>query len=161
MSDPDCGATCPAATDLHRVWSEQLRATDEISLKLLAIVPTITAVGISLLIPKDLSAKAASPQMIAIGIFGAWISFLVYLWERRNIQICKWHRDRISAIEKAELGVSERVVNADDVNLGDPPPVLKWNVGKSSAECLIYTSVIVAWLALAVFGLVVLVFGVA
>ena len=42
----------PAAVEFHGVWSDQIRATDDISLKLLALVPTITAVGISLLAPQ-------------------------------------------------------------------------------------------------------------
>ena len=52
MSDEDAVASRAAAVEFHRVWSDQIRATDDISLKLLAVVPTITAVGISLLLPK-------------------------------------------------------------------------------------------------------------
>jgi len=157
MSDEDAVASRAAAVEFHRVWSDQIRATDDISLKLLTVVPTITAVGISLLLPKDPGAQLATPQVIFIGIFGAWISFLVYRWEKRNIQNCGWYRDRMRAVEQAGLAASEGELRRLP-DLPSPPAVFKqrMEIGKSRAEFLIYTSVVVAWLALAAYGTVAL-----
>ena len=157
MSDQNVGTDRTIALELHRVWSDQLKVTDEISLKLLAIVPTITAISISLLLPKDSGAQLATPQVIFVGLFGAWVTFLIYRWEKRNVQICGWYREKIRTVEKAILHAS-----SDDIrqlpNLPSPPAVFKHRVrvGKARAELWIYSSAVVAWLALAGYGSVAL-----
>jgi hypothetical protein len=158
MSDKEALTHHVNALELHSVWSDQLRATDEISLKLLAAVPTITAVGISLLLPKDPGAQLARPQAIFLGIFGAWVSFLIYRWEKRNIQICSWYRERINLVEKIELGASSEEVRRL-LELPLPPALFKQHIriGKARAEFLIYSSVVAAWLALAAYGVAALV----
>jgi hypothetical protein len=51
-----------------------------------------------------LGGKLASwPTTVFVSLFGAMITFALFRWEPRNIQTCKWLRDRAKAIERDEL----------------------------------------------------------
>ncbi len=123
----------------------ELRATDEISFKLLGLVPLVSGSGIfaALLEGKTL----ASPAIDLLSLFGAVVTFGLFRWELRNIQTCNWLRDRASDIEKETLRDKENRVG-QFYNRLDAPHIFGMRFGKTEAEKLIYTTSVIAWLSL-------------
>ena len=67
-----------------------IKATDEISFKLLGFVPLVSGAGILTLFLKN--QVVSSPELFLISIFSALITLGIFRWELRNIQICNWLR---------------------------------------------------------------------
>ena len=105
-----------------------IKATDEISFKLLGFVPLVSGAGILTLFLKN--QVVSSPELFLISIFSALITLGIFRWELRNIQICNWLRWRSDQL----VGVKR------------PAPPGRW--GKTEAECLIYSATTVSWVAL-------------
>ena len=86
-----------------------IRATDDISFKLLGFVPLISGAGIIAV----LSAReklALPPAAVAlVAVFAATVTLALYLWERRNIAICIWLIARAADIEREMLEASHRL----------------------------------------------------
>ena len=94
----------PTATKRYETISSSIRATDDISFKLLGLVPLLSGVGIFALLrgPKD---RLSSAGVAFFAIFAALIAFALYRWELRNVQNCEWFRDRLADIERDEFGL--------------------------------------------------------
>lgn len=127
--------------DLVAIYKEiytNVRETDQISLKLLAFVPTVSTLAAGWL---ALLAQHGSNQTLAvtlIAIIAAVITLGLYLWERRNVQTCAWLIERLRELEahwSISLAPSPQA-----------PTFIAWNVGKRDAERLIYTAAIFVWL---------------
>jgi hypothetical protein len=74
--------------------------------KLLAILPIASGAGVGLLVAHengDLSSRQAA-LLVALGVFGAVVTAGLFLYELRQIDVCKQLRDRAAAIEN-ELGI--------------------------------------------------------
>jgi hypothetical protein len=74
--------------------------------KLLAILPIASGAGVGLLVAQeegDLSSREAA-LLVALGIFGAVVTAGLFLYELRQIDVCKQLRERAAAIEN-ELGI--------------------------------------------------------
>jgi len=74
--------------------------------KLLAILPIASGAGVGLLVAPgngELSSAEAA-LLVALGIFGAVVTAGLFLYELRQIDVCKQLRDRAAAIEN-ELGI--------------------------------------------------------
>jgi hypothetical protein len=74
--------------------------------KLLAILPIASGAGVGLLVAQengDLSSREAA-LLVALGIFGAVVTAGLFLYELRQIDVCKQLRARAAAIEN-ELGI--------------------------------------------------------
>jgi hypothetical protein len=134
-------------SDLYTQAYTNMRATDEISLKLLAAIPFVSGVGISLLARKPTEAFPAGARLL-VSLFAAVVTFAIYRWERRNISTCKHYRDYAKGLEK-EYGISLT---------GQKPPKeppknkffsRRW--GKTEAEILLYWTVIAGWLATGIY----------
>jgi hypothetical protein len=134
------------AEKLYAELCSSIRTTDEISFKLLGLVPLVSGAGIVLALDDN---RPWSPMTIFIGLFGAAVTFAIYRWEVRNINICKWLRDRACDLEREELGLAAKgqFYKRDDPPNG-PPKVLGWRMGKTEAERLLYAVTIGAWLLL-------------
>jgi hypothetical protein len=79
-------------SDLYVQAYTNMRATDEISLKLLAAIPFVSGVGISLLVRKSTEAFPAEARF-GVSLFAAVVTFAIYRWECRNISNCRHYRD--------------------------------------------------------------------
>jgi hypothetical protein len=65
-----------------------IRETDDISFKLLGLVPLISGAGVVVaLLNSDV---LWSPAIYLISILGAGITFGLFRWELKNILICNW-----------------------------------------------------------------------
>jgi hypothetical protein len=165
----EASATTRAQTvgTLYAEISASVRTTDEISFKLLGLVPLVSGGGIFLLL--DASKRPDwSAVTIFVALFGAAVTFAIYRWEVRNIQTCKSLIARGAELEEKELGLATgQFLNRDPEPTlfgwirqaekdgegppkdGEgPPKVPRWKMGKSGAERLLYTITIIAWLLL-------------
>lgn len=125
----------PSVDAVYQVLHERIRAKDEVSFKLLSLVPLISGVGISILVKADI----AWGLRCFVSVFGATVTFGIFRWELRNIQWCDELMIRANTIE--------------NVTNPDPPwlrvPLFRRRfVGKTEAELILYLAVILAWLFL-------------
>ena len=137
-----------------------IRTTDDISFKILGLVPFISGAAlVTILDAHRLSASA----LIYVSVVGVVLTFGFYRWELRNIQTCQWLIDRAADIEKAALGLFGSEAKPAGQFYGAPlsPRLLRWlhrpghprrpiRVGKKGAEHIIYLATMLAWLALPV-----------
>jgi hypothetical protein len=122
------------AEHVYAQTCSDIRATDDISFKLMGVVPLVSgATLLTLFLKEPLSEKATTP-VTAFALFAALITLGLFRWELRNIQNCKWLRDRAEALEGVAVGEVR----------GRPEPPLK--IGKTEAEKWIYSVTILAWL---------------
>jgi hypothetical protein len=167
-------STSSKAPTVDRVYAEisaSVRTTDDISFKLLGLVPLISGGGIFLLL--DASKQPDwSPVTIFIALFGAVATFAIYRWEVRNIQTCNWLIARGAELEELNWPEEKSGVAKGQFSNRDPEPrvlgwmskpdpnrkgqsrVLNWKMGKTDAERLLYTLTIVAWLLLPIIAAV-------
>jgi hypothetical protein len=115
-----------------------IRFTDDISFKLLGLVPLFSGSGMLIAIMR--SEYFWSPAIYAIAAFGALITLGLFRWELRNIQNCVWLIDCGKALEETE-------------GAGKPGqfyrrPKSPMRIGKTEAEKLIYGVTIFTWLLL-------------
>ena len=120
-----------------------IRATDEISFKLLGLVPLVSGAGIFVLLDRS-KQPTWSPMAIFAAVFGAVVTFAIYRWEIRNIQTCRWLIDRAAELERNELGLARGQFHARD----PAPALFGRKMGKTEAERLLYWTTIAAWLLL-------------
>ena len=124
--------------ELYEQWCAYIRATDDISFKLIGIVPLVSGTGLLTIL------FAAPPPrvLITLSLFAAAITLGLFRWELRNLQNCKWLVYYADELEKTVLGSDPEMKKLEE--WPDPP---HW-IGKSEAEKFIYTVTIVTWLAL-------------
>ena len=115
-----------------------IRFTDDVSFKLLGLVPLFSGSGMLVAVAK--SEWFWSPAIYAIGIFGGLITLGLFRWELRNIQTCKWLISCGAALEQSE----DQVKPAQFYRRPESP--MRW--GKTEAEKLIYGATTLIWLLL-------------
>ena len=118
--------------------NNNIRSTDDISFKLLGIVPLFSGSGILVAILK--SEYFWSPAIYAIAAFGALVTLGLFRWELRNVQTCVWLIKCGAAFEETTFQ-------------GKPGqfyrrPAAPLRIGKTQAEKLIYGVIVFTWLAL-------------
>ena len=129
---------------------EDIRFTDEISLKLLGLIPLVSGAGILAVLFSGSDRSGADAAILGgfVGLLGATVTFAIYRWELRNIAFCRHLRHQVAALER-NVALLE-----SGHHLGRPePPTLgrgRWQpqVGKTEAERVLYIAVIISWLAL-------------
>jgi hypothetical protein len=154
-----------SVSDLYVQAYTNMRATDEISLKLLAAIPFVSGVGISLLVRKPTEAFPAEARLL-VSLFAAVVTFAIYRWECRNISNCRRYRDCAAELERPYLDEllqnGKASLQKNDVpNSGSPGYwflswrwvkwIQSWKWGKTAAERLLYWTVIVGWLATGIY----------
>jgi phosphohistidine phosphatase SixA len=153
--------TLALATQRYATICSSIKATDEISFKLLGFVPLVSGVGIFALVPAA-KQPLSSGGVALFALFAALITFSLYRWELRNVGICEWFRDRVADIERDEFGL----ISGQYLSLPPAPrlSLFGWDVrigkrrasgiGKQEAETLLYGATMAAWIALACYGAV-------
>lgn len=147
-----------------------IRALDQNSFQLLRFVPLVTTAAILGLAFLDI------PFLVLwlISWVGAAVTFGLYRWEMRNVQICKWLQERAVEIERTGFNVSGKTQFAfrlielparpsfDNPKLNDldTQKIFGWTVKfkrgepfrftQRVAERIIYGATILAWLAMPV-----------
>jgi len=129
------GNELPSLERLYTEICSDIRATDEISFKLIGFVPLVSgAAFLAVFFKEDLADKPAI--VVTLALFAALITLGLFRWELRNIQNCSWLRRRAEALERD--GAIKDIVR--------PSPPLR--IGKTEAEKSIYSITILAWLAI-------------
>lgn len=144
ISEPAGTVSKLSVPDLYIQAYTNMRATDEISLRLLAAIPFVSGVGISLLVRKPTEAFPAGARLL-VSLFAAVVTFAIYRWERRNIETCKYYRNYAAELEdKSGILVSMQRPSRENRFFSR-----SW--GKTEAEILLYSTVIAGWLATGVY----------
>jgi uncharacterized membrane protein YeaQ/YmgE (transglycosylase-associated protein family) len=121
-----------------------VRAADGIRLKLLGLVPLLSAVGVFLLLDPGAQPNW-SLRTVLIALFGAVIAFAIYLWEIGNLRLYRWLVARGAELERDELGLPQGQFH----NREPAPRLFGRRMGRTEAEHLLYWATIGAWLLLA------------
>ena len=129
--------TSLGTADRWREVCAQLRATDDISFKLLGFVPLFTVAAIGAVLFK--ADHRLSLGLVLASFVGSLTTLGFWIWERRNIQTCKWLRERAADIERAALGPTHV---GQFARLAKAPRGL----GKTEGERIVYATTIAAWL---------------
>jgi hypothetical protein len=145
---------------LEKVYAEicaNIKALDENSFKLLSFVPLVSGSAIVVVLLKG--EAGLSCITILLSLIGASVTFGLYRWEFRNIQICKWLQERADEIERNCFGV-ERGKEQFAIRAQEPPPrfenhdfddlhkFLGCSIYQRRAETIIYWTTIIGWLLL-------------
>lgn len=128
-----------ATLSVDRLYAEtciNIRATDEISFKLMGFVPLVSGAALLTLFLKESIPSEKAPLVVVLALFAALITLGLFRWELRNIQTCSWLRRRAEALEDA-------LVKTTGAPMQPKPPL---RIGKSEAEKSIYSITILAWL---------------
>ena len=136
----------PEELKLYELYLAKIKETDEISFKLMGLVPLISGAGVFGLLKGDVVFSNNSHidffVFWLIGIFGALITFFIFRWELRNIATCRTFRKAASSFENA---------NGPYKTLSDPAQSTKLmgrRFGKSEAEKAIYIISMLFWILL-------------
>lgn len=126
------------AENYYTNLNTNIRFTDDISFKLLGLVPLFSGSGMLVAVLK--SEYLWSPAIYAIAAFGALVTLGLFRWELRNIQTCLWLISCGKALEQAE----------DPSKPGQfyQRPGSPMGIGKTQAEKLIYGVTVFTWLLL-------------
>ncbi len=143
---------------IYQEICKKITETDAISFKLLGLVPTASWVAVT--ISWFESHQFSFWGLLLLGLFGAWVTYFIYRWERRNIQVCNTFREYARIMEAKKMAEE----SAESLNgaLNGPYSLLKtknkpnisgrptsskgW--GKTEAETAIYFITILLWLIL-------------
>jgi hypothetical protein len=137
-----------AAKQLYDQVCANIRATDEISFKLLSLVPLVSGGGITVLLSTNTNFSRL-PIVVFVGLFGALVTFGLFRWELRNIQTCSRLIRFGASLERECFSLASTGQFSGRRN--EPAPRLFGRpIGKREAEKIIYPTVIGAWLLLPV-----------
>src|SRR5687767_7873534 len=126
----------PMPDNYYSEIGTNVRVTDDISFKLLGLVPLVSGSGILAILFQG--EALWSPAIYFIALIGALVTFGLFRWELRNIQTCEWLRQRAADIESRTALVQEHGIG-HFLNRESAPAILGVEVGKTEAEKLIYT----------------------
>ena len=117
-----------------------IRATDDISFKLIGLVPLLSGAGILTLFINQTTVHEKVGLVAFLGLYAAAVSLGLFRWELRNIQTCGWLAARAAALDQA-IAVDSRA---------PPKPERPQKIGKTEAEKFIYSITILSWLVMPV-----------
>ncbi|ASW53801.1 hypothetical protein [Plantactinospora sp. KBS50] len=138
--------------DLNNVYGEicaNIRATDDVSLKLLAAVPLVTGVGIVLLLRAP-NAEIPHAAIMLLSLLAAIVTFAVYRWECKNMENCRHFRRWAAILERDFYGIrpGELRPAPDVLPHGQIVPPRQFGVAWTKTEALqfLYWAAIGGWL---------------
>jgi hypothetical protein len=117
-----------------------IRFTDEISFKLLGLVPLISGSAIVVILLKG--ETVWSPAIYFLSLFGALVTLGLFRWELRNIRTCNYLRACASDLDGLDRSTENPAPGLSGL-FGDKLPI-----GKTEAEKFIYGVTVISWLAL-------------
>jgi hypothetical protein len=123
-------------TKYHHI-SENIRFTDEISFKLLGLVPLVSGATFGLALFKN--EAFWSPAVFYISLFGSLITLALFRWELRNLKNCEYLKTCLPKLNGAGSSVENK---APGLLLNKLP------FGKTEAEKFIYAISTLAWMGL-------------
>ena len=138
MADPP--VTPPRTPIPDAQWRElcaQLRATDDISFKLLGFVPLFSVAAMAALLLK--TDARLTMALVGACFVGSLTTLGFWIWERRSIQTCEWLRERSADLERAAYG-------NDHIGQFARFPVSPRGRGKTQGEKVVYATTLMAWL---------------
>ena len=135
MSEDRLSAVC-----LYGETCSSIRATDDISFKLMGLVPLISGATLLTLFMKDTVSPKLAPLLVALALFAALITLGLFRWELRNIQRCRWMLNRAKVLEDEAFGSKDL----------PKEPKAPLRIGKTEAEKGIYSITILSWLIMPV-----------
>jgi hypothetical protein len=113
-----------------------IRTTDDISFKVMGIVPLTSGAALLTLFLKETVPAEKASLVVTLALFAALVTLGLFRWELRNIQTCNWLKRRAQVLEEAWVETS-RAPRQPDAPLG---------IGKTEAEKAIYSITTLAWL---------------
>lgn len=144
--------------EIYKDICTNIRVTDDISFKLLGIVPVTSGVGagaLTILEKAEWLKDYSKGAVIGLSLVGALITLGLFFWELRNIQKCNWFISRAAKLEKQIFGVENLqfggLAKQEDISATRREEILLSSItktpwGKTQAEKLIYTTAVMAWL---------------
>jgi hypothetical protein len=103
-AQPNDQLTRDQLMSIYTELCNNIRATDEISFKLLGAVPFASGVGAGILTILDKSNLLNSVYAVmGLSVLGAVITLGLFRWELRNIQKCNWLIARAARVEQRLL----------------------------------------------------------
>src|SRR5262249_52488190 len=141
--------------DVYKEVCANIRATDEISFKLLGLVPTFAGAGAGVLTLLDKSGTASSLHaMLSLALVGFIATVGLFSWELRNIQKCKRLIERAKELEQFALANSNppqalqslQYLGWDEEKKQKLQVKRLWKWGKTESEVVVYCAALVAWL---------------
>jgi hypothetical protein len=125
--------------DLYgEIWTS-IRETDQISFKLLSLVPLVSGSGAGLLVFLFGKQTLGFIPIVCLSILSACVTFGLYRWERRNIDTCERLLERAEWLEK-RFGFGNLAGGKE------APRIFGLEIGKTQAEIFIYSASILAWI---------------
>ena len=145
--------------DAYKEICANIRNTDEISFKLLGIVPFSAGVGAGALVLLEKSTLLKDYTVLAVislSLLGAAVTFGLFRWELRNIQRCVWLISRAANIEALIMkrpnlqydGMAkeeQRTASSVDTIRLDSLFDRSGRWGKTRSEKLVYSAAIASW----------------
>jgi hypothetical protein len=142
-----------------------IRVSDDISFKLLGLVPLLSGTGAAILTLSKIWTEISSLAIVLISLIAAFITFGLLKWEMRNVQKCEWLIKCAAELEETLFNPEKPVNQQQTIRQfagwsNEEKPLLfgkgnrqakeatghKNGVGKSEAERIIYWTSISAWL---------------
>ena len=127
---------------LEKIYTELragIRETDNISFRLLGLVPLVSGAALIGVILKE---GTLGPVVTLLSLFAAGVTLGIFRWELRNSQNCKW------LIRYADC-LEQHALNAHEIEpIHHTLPRAPQNIGKTYGEMVIYGITILAWLGL-------------
>lgn len=159
-ASPDAPLPPDKLLEIYKDICTNIRVTDEISFKLLGIVPLTSGVGagaLAILEKSQLLAGYSGLVVAGLSAVGALITLGLFHWELWNIKKCMWFIARATIIERQMRGQKDLQLQFDGMlterELGaatlDSVPLASFFCrpwGKTQAETLVYRAAIGAWL---------------
>ena len=142
------------SVEYYKEICSSIRFSDDISFKLLQIVPVLSGIGSTILVileKSQLLTSYSSSVVLCLSISGVLITSGLFIWELRNISKCNWYIERAGDFERRFLKIKPKKSQTLQFADFNPSKVRKnkssikpW--GKTEAEKLIYWVAIGLWL---------------
>src|SRR6266545_1802154 len=94
--------------DVYKEICAHIRATDDISFKLLGLVPITSGAGIGLLVFFQKGDPVVpAPAVCLLSLLGAAATAAIFAWELRNVQRCVWLMHQAAAFETEHFEIRQ------------------------------------------------------
>jgi hypothetical protein len=140
------------AAKVYEQTCQSIRETDDISFKLIGLIPVLSGGSILTLFGFKIDRSVTNPVILSLAIFAGLTTLALFRWELRNIQTCNWLRARAQQLEENVL-IAPRLRERPNSPswFGGESGFRNTGFGKTEAAKFAYFITVVAWLAFPVF----------